>query len=1145
MRITKKYTAFLLAALLLLGVVGTLPVPLAAQDTDTLLLPQPTLQEMAYALSAVTQVPVGLQGFEGAYTLDENPGAMVEIIVQFKTPPAVALRLMHEGDTPRGRANGAFEAQALAAHEAFQQELNHVISLRRNEVAVETFGVHYCLFNGVFMRVPAELVHTIATLPEVFAVFPNQKYYIGSARQEGLSYFNAPASNFPHNNEARELFEIDRIHSALGFTGKGVRVAVLDSGVDYNHPSLRPYRDPATNRIRGWDFIRNNNNTMDFHGHGTHVSGTIVAMAPDVELWHFRVLDEDGHGWTTGFLDAVRAARNANIDIINFSIHSDSTNIHNPVNYAFNMASLDGVIVVVIAGNFQTSSIRPTSIILFGTAALPITVAAGTAGGHNQTQDTIASFSSRGPVPGTYHIKPDIVAPGVNIHSPALGGGYVIWQGTSMAAPAIAGIAALMVQAFPNAPPSEVKARLMNTARPLADLDAASVHMVGAGFAVPLCALTRNGDAFATVQHPVPLTSNPNAPFQTQTMSSLSFGRITGNRSATIPITVHNPGIFTWQASYQFNRNRAGVTLHITRTGTATFNVHITTLPGITPDGNFEGNMLLTNGTRQITLPFSANVATPSVIQRTRVNTWQSQGENAFALTALFDNDLSTIWHGRYHTGSGAIAPNRALVDIDFGQNRTITTLAVHKRHAEGRGMIHEMQVFTHPTTVNTWPNGERTWPRQTQANVMQAEIDADFSPSGWVLRGPQIQGLTRNAAVSQTVTLTFNPPVTTRYMRLSIGSWNANVNHSHFNQPDMPQIAEIAVSDHIPATHVTQVPRNGFVGTPLALFGTVMPSNATDRNLTWQIMPGGTAAGATLSGNQLNVTGPGTVHVRAMAGTRFAQDFTITFALPYQTNVYRARVNTWQDAFAPDGLSLGHLFDGNENTFWHGRFSAADHQGSGQIAPPLALMDIDLGRAQWVTQVALDKRVMLGRDMITGLQVYAHPARTNAWPNNEITWWRQTGAWGGTPQADIDTDFAMTGWVAVAGTPAGLHTIGNPGTLRQTVTYTFTRPVFTRYVRFGIASWNENPTHPGRNALDMPQISAVRATITNFIPGDVDGNGVVDMADAALLARYLADPASAPGFVREAALLTEASLASGAPSQEDLTRLLQMLTGN
>jgi|GEM_PF-4302124 len=555
--------------------------------------------------------PIGMVGFEGAYMLD-NFDETIEIIVQFVTPPTVALHHMRERGVPLGRSlpGQSYEEQALSAHTAFHQQLMG-IPVPFSSAGFEIFGEHHQLFNGVYMRVPSGMVEAVASLPEVYAVFPDVRISI-DPRIDGITPTASLAPVFPHNNAARELFNIDYIHNVLGFTGAGVRVAVLDTGVNYNHPDLIRYRDSATGRIRGQNFVHGvTTGIMDFHGHGTHVSGAVVALAPDVELWHYRVADSQGFGQNSWFIDAITQAWVDNIDIINLSFGGDWTDINNPVNHVFNLVTLDGVITTISAGNFQLTSTRPQSIGSLGTASLPIVVGAGTAGGIWDIGDTIADFSSRGAVPGTYHIKPDIIAPGVGNHTTSLGYGYAISDGTSMAAPAVAGIAALMLNAFPNAEPYEIKSRLMNTARPLADLSPNddSVFTVGAGFIQPIEALTST--AFATVTHEVPWGTTTGV-FQSHTMSSLSFGIAYGGTSNSIPIIIHNPGAGTWTPQVVFNGNHAGVGLNITPSGGSNFTAQMTFASG-TNYGLYEGNLVFTNGSQRITMPFAANFTSPPI----------------------------------------------------------------------------------------------------------------------------------------------------------------------------------------------------------------------------------------------------------------------------------------------------------------------------------------------------------------------------------------------------------------------------------------------------------------------------------------------------------------------------------------------------
>jgi len=556
--------------------------------------------------------PVGAQHFDDG--LYRNPNENVEIAVQFVTPSAVALRLLHEEAYPHIRplSEETFEARAREGHGAFAAQLASLqpSGLSRMGGDVEIFSEHYSLFNGVFMRVPAGLIEQIVALPEVFSVTPNARI----SAPEPIEYDDLPTwAGDDFMRESLALFNVPYIHNTLGLTGAGVRVAVLDTGVDYNHPRLAPYRDPVSGRIRGENFTTDDpNDIMDIHGHGTHVTGTVIALAPAIELWHYKVLADDGWGTLEWGVSAVEAAHRDGMDVINLSFGANvGGDLFSPMCVAVNLAALDGIVVVAAAGN---NGPWPQSIDSPALASLSIAVANGTAGGHNDYGDVVSEESSRGPVPHIHHIKPDITAPGEGIVSTVPGGGYALSSGTSMAAPHIAGVAALLVEARPTAPPYEIKARLMNTARPLADvgewehLSENSVFSIGAGFVQPIQALT--GTAFATVRHEIPWLDGGNRTWREETMASLSFGNIIDRAvSDPITVTIHNPGSGTWVPEVQFHADgETWASLDMIRSDTGggirtfTYQLRIGETFWF---GNFEGNIIFTNGNQRITLPFA------------------------------------------------------------------------------------------------------------------------------------------------------------------------------------------------------------------------------------------------------------------------------------------------------------------------------------------------------------------------------------------------------------------------------------------------------------------------------------------------------------------------------------------------------------
>ncbi|MCL2842181.1 MAG: S8 family serine peptidase [Oscillospiraceae bacterium] len=571
-------------------------------------------EELA-VLRHTLDTPIGMQGFESDW--DNDPNEIVEIAVQFVTPPAVALRLLHEEAHPRARlAKHVFEAQALAAHDAFLEQLQPLTRVRT--ATTEIFSEHHSLFNGVFMRVPQYMVERIAELPEVFSVTPNMRFSVD------LPEARSEAASADFMRESLEFFDMDYIHNTMGFTGQGVRVAVLDTGVDYNHPRLQRYRNPATSRIRGRNFTTDNpNDIMDRDGHGTHVSGTVIAMAPDVELWHYKVLGDDGWGYNDWVISGIEAAHADRMNVMNLSLGGWSRNVFNPVDFAVNLAVLDGVVVAIAAGNagfFGHEGLF--SVMSPGSASLSISVANG------RFDNKMNASSLYGPTIHTYHIKPDIVAPGTNIVSAVPGGGYESWDGTSMAAPHVAGIAALMLDMRPNAAPYEVKARIMNTANtlpnepPVGDVWPGfgnqdilpdtwnSVFITGAGFVHPIRAL--QSDAFATVSHNIPWQENGSPALREETMASLSFGGVFGRaESDPLTVTIHSPGSGSWVHEVRLNGNHEGVSLNLIASNTSgtshtyTFKMQF---DDTVTDGLYEGELTFIDSNQAIALPFAARL---------------------------------------------------------------------------------------------------------------------------------------------------------------------------------------------------------------------------------------------------------------------------------------------------------------------------------------------------------------------------------------------------------------------------------------------------------------------------------------------------------------------------------------------------------
>ena len=262
---------------------------------------------------------------------------------------------------------------------------------------------------------------------------------------------------------------INRVDGDLSVTrsgdGKGsvnADIAILDTGIDLNHPDLNVYRDIS--------FISSANSGMDDNGHGTHVAGIaaakdnsagVVGMAPGARLWAVKILDRNGGGSISTLLKGIDyVTQHANeIDVVNLSLGCECNS--EALDTAISNSIKSGVTYVVAAGNDG----RNAEMISPANHPDVITVSAisdsdGKCGGKGPStkygsDDTFASFSNYGPVV-------DIAAPGVKIYSTYKGGSYATLTGTSMASPHVAGEVALYKSLHSNASPTDVRNELMS-----------------------------------------------------------------------------------------------------------------------------------------------------------------------------------------------------------------------------------------------------------------------------------------------------------------------------------------------------------------------------------------------------------------------------------------------------------------------------------------------------------------------------------------------------------------------------------------------------------------------------------------------------------------------------------------------------------
>ena len=357
--------------------------------------------------------------------------------------------------------------------------------------------------NGAAYRIPVRMLAWLQMHPDVAYVSPDRPNKVAS-------------------DDDIPAVEGDVARQQYGLDGTGVGVAIIDSGV-FNHDDLQKSGGLGSRIVYSESFIPGDTSTNDAYGHGTHVAGIVagnghdsvngypvqyVGVAPNANIINLRVLDANGAGTDSQVIAAIQRAiqlkSTYNIRVINLSLGRQVYESYalDPVCQAVEAAWKAGIVVVVAAGNSGRDNSYGTQ--GYATIQAPgndpnvITVGATkTNGTPGRLDDTIASYSSKGPTLLDHVVKPDLVAPGnrvVSLASPGsnlvtslaslniqpitscilglLGnncttgasGKYTRLSGTSMATPIVAGAAALMFQKDPTLTPDTIKARMMKTA---------------------------------------------------------------------------------------------------------------------------------------------------------------------------------------------------------------------------------------------------------------------------------------------------------------------------------------------------------------------------------------------------------------------------------------------------------------------------------------------------------------------------------------------------------------------------------------------------------------------------------------------------------------------------------------------------------
>uniref|UniRef100_UPI0031E3BFE7 S8 family serine peptidase n=1 Tax=Saccharothrix mutabilis TaxID=33921 RepID=UPI0031E3BFE7 len=308
---------------------------------------------------------------------------------------------------------------------------------------------------------------------------------------------------------------------ALGLDGSGVKVAVVDTGVDAEHPDL-------VGRVAAAADFTADGDGVDRHGHGTHVASTVAGtgaasggkyrgVAPGATLLSAKVFDSSGAGDESQVMAGIEWAVEQGADVVNLSLGAGVTDGADPMSELVDsLSEKTGTLFVVAAGNAGSGN---RTISTPGAAARALTV------GAVDRDDKLAWFSSRGPRLRDALVKPEIVAPGVDVVAARATGTsmgspvderYTASSGTSMATPHVAGAAALLAQQHPDWTGQAIKDALASTAKDVGY----KWFEQGAGRLDVARAVTQRATGPA----------------------SASFGRVEGTEPVHRPLTLRNAG---------------------------------------------------------------------------------------------------------------------------------------------------------------------------------------------------------------------------------------------------------------------------------------------------------------------------------------------------------------------------------------------------------------------------------------------------------------------------------------------------------------------------------------------------------------------------------------------------------------------------
>ncbi len=477
-----------------------------------------------------------------------------------------------------------------------------------------------------------------------------------------------------------------------GLDGAGVTVAVLDTGVDADHPDL-------AGRIAAAQDFSGSGGTHDAYGHGTHVAATVggtgaasdgarQGLAPAADLIVGKVLGDDGQGPLSQVIAGMEWATEQGADVVNLSLGSDEpSDGTDPLSQALDeLTETTGTLFVVAAGNAGEQGDETIGSPAAADTALTV--------GAVDRADTLAPFSSRGPRPGDGAVKPDLTAPGVGIVAARAEGtamgtpvdeDYTSASGTSMATPHVAGAAALLAQAHPDWDAERLRSALISTAHTVPET---AVTEQGGGRLDVGAAATGTVTATGTLAlGPFAPGDGPNEP-EAHTLAYTNTG------AEPVTLTLDAALATDTGTSLPEGAVRLGAD-EVTVAPGATVEVPLTADPADVPYGRYYGYATATTADGAVAVHTTLSLVVAPPTHLLDVTVLGPDGEPQPNAVPLFWGPSGFVhWDDASGDSSSSEVPEGTYIGIDFGQARGEDGLPEYRM-----AMLPEVQV-TEDTTA-------------------------------------------------------------------------------------------------------------------------------------------------------------------------------------------------------------------------------------------------------------------------------------------------------------------------------------------------------------------------------------------------------------------------------------------------------------